>query len=345
MRPLHWSPDPEFEKGLTASRHPSGCRELSSRVGEFEPKIFRLAALNCGDSHEPVQESLSFVLAGPRRAAHTRCRARAGLEARGHLAQERAGAAHHPHEKQRRRLFPPSYLRDLPWLHDHHVGHPLPAGLRRDEGRLRPKAPLGPLAGYFRQGWRARAPSRSGSPQRRTPAPATWASPPTIGLPPVARARPSSCPRGTCTPAGAPSSTAGRPTAGGTSPRTSSRGSERNQQPLDGDYTSRHTPDGKSRFRESGVVEGDCLMCHLKGYRIDRRNDQLARRNYRWAATAGAGLGEIRGAVFTPARPDTPRKTGRPRRASGTSPAARSFNTPGTTESSSPPRGSSGEAR
>jgi hypothetical protein len=74
--------------------------------------------------------------------------------------------------------------------------------------------------------------------------------------------------------------------------------------PLDGDYSSRHTPDGKSRFRESGVVEGDCLMCHLKGYRLDRRNDQLARRNYRWAATAGAGLGEIRGAVFIPARLD-----------------------------------------
>ena len=80
--------------------------------------------------------------------------------------------------------------------------------------------------------------------------------------------------------------------------------------PLDGDYSSRHTPDGKSRFRESGVVEGDCLMCHLKGYRLDRRNDQLARRNYRWAATAGAGLGEIKGAVFTPARPDAPQEDG-----------------------------------
>ncbi len=69
---------------------------------------------------------------------------------------------------------------------------------------------------------------------------------------------------------------------------------------LDGDYTSRYTPDGRSRFRESGAVEGDCLMCHLKGYRLDRRNEQLVRRNYRWAATAGAGLGEVKGAVFTP---------------------------------------------
>jgi hypothetical protein len=45
-------------------------------------------------------------------------------------------------------------------------------------------------------------------------------------------------------------------------------------------------------------------MCHLKGYRIDRRNDQLTRRNYRWAAAAGAGLGEIKGAVFTPVGPE-----------------------------------------
>lgn len=88
------------------------------------------------------------------------------------------------------------------------------------------------------------------------------------------------------------------------------QGEREKSAPLDGDYTSRHTPDGKSRFRESGVVEGDCLMCHLKGYRLDRRNDQLARRNYRWAATAGAGLGEIKGAVLTPARPDAPQEDG-----------------------------------
>jgi len=90
------------------------------------------------------------------------------------------------------------------------------------------------------------------------------------------------------------------------------RGEREKAQPLDGDYTSRHTPDGKSRFRESGVVEGDCLMCHLKGYRLDRRNDQLALRNYRWAATAGAGLGEIKGAVFTPARAGAPSDDGTP---------------------------------
>jgi hypothetical protein len=98
------------------------------------------------------------------------------------------------------------------------------------------------------------------------------------------------------------------------------QGERQKSQPLDGDYSSRHTPDGKSRFRESGVVEGDCLMCHLKGYRLDRRNDQLDRRNYRW-------------------------KMGLPRRARGTSPAAPSSSMPGATADSSPPRGSSGAAR
>ena len=69
--------------------------------------------------------------------------------------------------------------------------------------------------------------------------------------------------------------------------------------PLDGDFSSRATPDGRSHFRESGVVEADCLICHLPGYRMEARNEQLAARNYRWAAAAGAGLGRIRGAVFT----------------------------------------------
>lgn len=69
---------------------------------------------------------------------------------------------------------------------------------------------------------------------------------------------------------------------------------------LDGDYSSRYTPDGRSHFRESGGVEGDCLICHLPSYGMSRRIRQLGLRNYRWAATAGAGLGEIQGAVFTP---------------------------------------------
>ena len=73
--------------------------------------------------------------------------------------------------------------------------------------------------------------------------------------------------------------------------------------PQDGDYSSRFTPDGMSRFRQSGVVEADCLICHLPGYRMDERNDQLYKRNYRWAATAGAGLGAVKGAIFAYSNP------------------------------------------
>ncbi len=65
-------------------------------------------------------------------------------------------------------------------------------------------------------------------------------------------------------------------------------------------FQSRLTPDGRSRFSASGVLEADCLMCHLNGYRMDMRNAQVASRNYRWAATAGAGLGVITGRVWTP---------------------------------------------
>lgn len=68
----------------------------------------------------------------------------------------------------------------------------------------------------------------------------------------------------------------------------------------DGDYTSLDTPDGKSLFSLSGVVEADCLICHLPSYDMKERNLQLSRRNYRWAATAGARLGKIEGALFTP---------------------------------------------
>jgi len=76
-----------------------------------------------------------------------------------------------------------------------------------------------------------------------------------------------------------------------------------NKDPGDGDYTSRSTPDGRSRFGLTGVVEGDCLICHLPGYRLGARNAELGRRNYRWAATAGAGLGVIDGAVFSASGP------------------------------------------
>lgn len=80
-------------------------------------------------------------------------------------------------------------------------------------------------------------------------------------------------------------------------------GEAANQGQLDGDYSSRFTADSKSHFRASGVVEADCLICHRSAYRMTERSEQLYRRNYRWAATAGAGLGAVKGAVFTYSNP------------------------------------------
>jgi hypothetical protein len=80
-------------------------------------------------------------------------------------------------------------------------------------------------------------------------------------------------------------------------------GESATQNQSDGDYSSRFTINKKSHFRESGVVEADCLICHLPGYRMTERNEQLYRRNYRWAATAGAGLGAVKGAVFAYSNP------------------------------------------
>jgi hypothetical protein len=86
--------------------------------------------------------------------------------------------------------------------------------------------------------------------------------------------------------------------------RTLVQGEIQNKAPFDGDYSSRYTPDGRSHFRESGVVEGDCLLCHMSGYGINRRNFEIGRRNYRWAATAGAGLAEITGGIFEYRNPE-----------------------------------------
>ncbi|MCX7982296.1 MAG: hypothetical protein N2572_05235 [Syntrophales bacterium] len=77
-------------------------------------------------------------------------------------------------------------------------------------------------------------------------------------------------------------------------------GEKDSSHPFDGDYSSLDTPTGKSLFQISGVVEADCLICHLKNYDMRERNIQLSKRNYRWAATAGARLGTIEGEIFTP---------------------------------------------
>ncbi len=65
---------------------------------------------------------------------------------------------------------------------------------------------------------------------------------------------------------------------------------------LDGDYF-------KSDWAKSGAMEADCLMCHLKEYDNDARMKQISALNFRWAATAGAGFGEVVGSV---AKKETP---------------------------------------
>jgi hypothetical protein len=59
---------------------------------------------------------------------------------------------------------------------------------------------------------------------------------------------------------------------------------------FDGDYF-------KARWSETGVIEADCLLCHAPEYDFGSRNAQLAGLNFRWAATAGAGLATVNGKV------------------------------------------------
>ncbi|MBW1992267.1 MAG: hypothetical protein JRI59_09165, partial [Deltaproteobacteria bacterium] len=58
----------------------------------------------------------------------------------------------------------------------------------------------------------------------------------------------------------------------------------------DGDYY-------KARWSETGVLEADCLICHLPEYDMSIRQQQLKKLNFRWAATAGAGFGEVIGSI------------------------------------------------
>ena len=59
---------------------------------------------------------------------------------------------------------------------------------------------------------------------------------------------------------------------------------------FDGDYY-------KARWSETGVIEADCLLCHLPEYDISERKKQLGGLNFRWAATAGAGFANVTGSV------------------------------------------------
>lgn len=65
---------------------------------------------------------------------------------------------------------------------------------------------------------------------------------------------------------------------------------------LDGDYY-------KARWSETGVIEADCLLCHQPEYDLKTRNAELAGLNFKWAATAGAGFGAVKGRVAAGERP------------------------------------------
>ncbi|NWG12929.1 MAG: hypothetical protein HXY20_05265 [Acidobacteria bacterium] len=59
---------------------------------------------------------------------------------------------------------------------------------------------------------------------------------------------------------------------------------------FDGDYH-------KARWDETGVLEADCLLCHLPGYAYSEREKQIGNWNFRWAATAGARLASVAGSI------------------------------------------------
>jgi len=65
---------------------------------------------------------------------------------------------------------------------------------------------------------------------------------------------------------------------------------------LDGDYY-------KARWSETGVIEADCLLCHMPEYDYTKRNNELANLNFRWSATVGSGLGTVTGKVSANEKP------------------------------------------
>lgn len=59
---------------------------------------------------------------------------------------------------------------------------------------------------------------------------------------------------------------------------------------FDGDYH-------KARWSDTGAMEADCLLCHMPEYGYSERQKQLGNWNFRWSATAGAGLASVTGSV------------------------------------------------
>jgi hypothetical protein len=59
---------------------------------------------------------------------------------------------------------------------------------------------------------------------------------------------------------------------------------------FDGDYY-------QAPWSETGVIEADCLLCHLPEYDMDARKTQIKKLNFRWAAGAGAGFASVTGSI------------------------------------------------
>ncbi len=59
---------------------------------------------------------------------------------------------------------------------------------------------------------------------------------------------------------------------------------------LDGDYY-------QARWSETGVLEADCLLCHMPEYDFAQRKKQLGAWNFRWTATAGAKFASVKGSI------------------------------------------------
>lgn len=49
-----------------------------------------------------------------------------------------------------------------------------------------------------------------------------------------------------------------------------------------------------TRTGPAGTLEGDCLICHSRSYRMDRRVREISAGRYSLAATSGSGLGEVK---------------------------------------------------
>ncbi|MBN1852847.1 MAG: hypothetical protein JW829_08990, partial [Pirellulales bacterium] len=59
---------------------------------------------------------------------------------------------------------------------------------------------------------------------------------------------------------------------------------------LDGDYHQAH-------WSSTGVLEADCLLCHMPNYDLTQRNKQLSAWNFRWAATVGSKFATVKGSI------------------------------------------------